>query len=256
MTDSDRLQAEFMDTVYRDADRDDVDYYVERASAVDGPVLELGCGTGRIYLELLEAGIDADGIDLSAHSLAVLRETARKAGLEPNVWQADMTAFTASREYALVTCPFNAIQELTTVDQQLALFESVSDVLATDGQFVFDTFVPSFEYICESWGESQERSIEFRDEPTEFHTRTRIVDEVTQEYVSEKQAITQRGEQLFSFEGHATLLPYRELELIARLSPFDSWEVTGDYTDESLTDGHSAQVWTLERTVDRIPNER
>lgn len=249
-SDSERFRTEFMDTVYRAADRDDVDYYADRAATVDGPVLELGCGTGRIYLELLEAGVDADGIDLSADSLAVLRETAERRGLDPSVLQADMTEFSADREYALITCPFNAIQELTSIEQQRALFESVYDVLAPGGMFVFDTFVPNFEYIAEAWGEWQQRTIEFRGDPVEFHTCSRLVDEVTQEYVSEKKAVMQDGEQLFSFEGRATLLPYRELELLARLSPFESWNVTGDYSDEPLDDGHSAQVWTLERTAE------
>lgn len=246
--DSDRLQAEFMDTVYKDAARDDVDYYVDLATAVEGSVLELGCGTGRIYLELLEAGVDADGIDLSADSLAVLRENAEEKGLEPSVRQADMTDFSTDTEYELVICPFNAIQRLTTVEQCRELFESVYDVLAPGGMFVFDTFVPDFEYIAEMWGEWQERTIEFRGDPIEFHTRSRLVDEVTQEYVSEKKAITQDGEQLFTVEERATLLPYREIELLARLSPFTFREVTGDYTDEPLTDGHSVQIWTLERT--------
>lgn len=246
-TDSDRLQVEFMDTVYRAADRDDVDYYVDRATTVDGPVLELGCGSGRIYLELLEAGVDADGIDRSAEALAVLREHADERGLEPSVCQADMAAFSADREYALVICPFNAIQELTTIETQRALFESVSDALAPGGLFVFDTFVPDIEYIAETWGEWQQRTIEFRGDPVEYHTRSRLVDEVTQEYVSEKKAITRDGDRLFSVEGRAVLLPYCELEFLVRSSPFESWDVTGDYTDEPLTDGHSAQVWTLER---------
>jgi|APHM01.1.fsa_nt_gi Methylase involved in ubiquinone/menaquinone biosynthesis len=244
---NDRLQAEFIDTVYRRADRDDVNYYLDRATSVEGPVLELGCGTGRIYLELLEAGVDADGIDLSEESLTVLQETGEKRGLEPRVWQADMTEVSADREYVLVTCPFNAIQELTTVQQQQALLESVYDVLAPGGRFVFDTFVPDFEHIGEVWGEWQQRTIEFQNEPVEYHTRSRMVDEVSQEYVSEKKAIREDGERLFFFEGRATLLPSREIELLARLSPFESWEATGDYTDEPLADGHSAQVWTLER---------
>jgi urease accessory protein len=112
----------------------------------------------------------------------------------------------------------------------------------------YDRSRPDFEYIAEAWGEWQQRTIEFRGDPVEFHTRTRMVDEVSQTYVSEKKATTQDGDQLFAFEGEATLLPYRELELLARLSPFESWHVTGDYTDEPLSDGHSAQVWHLEKT--------
>lgn len=248
--DSDRLRAEFMDTVFREAARDDVAYYRDCATATEGPVLELGCGTGRIYLALLAAGVDADGLDRSAASLAVLRDTAEARGLTPSVWQADMTAVAVDRDYTLVTCPFNAIQELTTIAQQRALLEAAYDALAPGGTFVFDTFVPDFEYIAETWGEWQRRSIEFRGEPVEYHTRTRLVNEVTQEYVSEKKAITQEGDQLFAFAGRATLLPYRELEVLARLSPFESWSVTGDYTDEPLADGHAAQVWALNRAPD------
>jgi SAM-dependent methyltransferase len=225
-----------------------VAYYIDRATAVDGPVLELGCGTGRIYLELLAAGVDADGIDLSAESLVLLRERAEQRRLEPSVWQGDMTELSTDREYALVTCPFNAIQELTSVEQQQALFESVSDVLAPGGVFVFDTFVPDFEYIAEKWGDWQQRTIEFRGDPVEYHSRSSLDDEVTQTYISEKKAITQDGEQLFYFEGEATVLPYREIELLVRLSPFESWTVTGDYTDEQLTDDHTGQVWSVERT--------
>ncbi|WP_049925343.1 class I SAM-dependent methyltransferase [Halopiger goleimassiliensis] len=245
---SDRLRAEFMDAVYRAADRRDVDYYVDRARSVEGPALELGCGGGRIYLELLEAGVDADGIDRSAEALALLREHAADRGLEPTVRRADMTDYSADRAYGLVCCPFNAVQELTTIDSQQALLKSAYDLLAPGGTFVFDTFVPDLEYIAETWGEWQRRTIEFRGEPVEYHTRSRLVDSVTQEYVSEKKATTQDGEQLFSFEGRATLLPYRELELLVRSSPFESWTVAGDYTDEPLNDGHSAQVWALERT--------
>lgn len=243
-----RIQAEFMDAVYKAADRDDVAYYLDRAASADGPVLELGCGTGRIHLELLAAGVDTDGIDLSADSLAVLRERAERRGLDPSVRRGDMTAFDADREYALVACPFNAIQEVTSVERQLALLEAAFDALAPGGAFVFDTFVPDFEYIAETWGEWQRRTVEFRGEPVEYHTRTRLTDAVTQTYTAEKKAIAPDGTRLFASEGEATLLPARELDLLARLSSFESWTATGDYTDERLRDDHSAQVWSLERT--------
>jgi len=248
-TESDRLQAAFLDAVYRRANRDDGAYYVDRATAVDGPVLELGSGTGRIYLELLEAGVDADGIDLDPASLALLREHADERGLDPNVWRGDMTDLRVDRSYALVTCPFNAVQELTTIEEQQAFLASVYDALAPGGTLVFDTFVPDFEYIAEQWDEWQQRTVEFRGEDHEYHTRSRLVDAVAQEYVSEKRAVAPDGAELFAFEGRATLLPSREIELLVRQSPFESWTATGDYTAEPLADGHSAQVWSLERTA-------
>ncbi len=246
-TESERLRAAFMDTVYREADRDDVAFYRERATAAEGHVLELGCGGGRIYLEVLAAGVDADGIDRSAHSLAVLREKASERNLSPSVWQADMSAFTVDQAYDLIYCPFNAIQELTTIEDQQNLLESAYDALDSDGTLVFDTFVPDFEFIASTWGEWQHRTVQFRGKPVEFQTRTRLVDTVSQEYISEKRAVWPDGSELFSFEGRAALLPAREIELLARNSPFESWHATGDYTDEPLADGHSAQVWALEK---------
>lgn len=239
--------AEFYDTALVAEDRDDIDYYVERAVDVDGPVLEMACGTGRIYLELLHAGVDADGFDLSTGALDVLRSNADAEGQEPTVWRADMTDFTVDRSYDLVICPFNAIQHLPTVDDQLAAFESVHDALGPGGEFVFDVFVPSFDVICENYGEWETSTREFRGEKHQVRTRTRFVDEVEQQFAVETEATAPNGEIAFSEEFHLKMLPKREGELLARLSPFDDWAVTGDFTEDPIEDGDSVQVWSLRK---------
>ncbi len=246
-TETGRLRAAFMDTVFREADRDDVEYYRQQATAAGGRVLELGCGGGRIYLEVLAAGVAADGIDLSADSLSLLREKATERDLSPTVWQADMSAFSVDEEYNLIYCPFNAIQELTTIEDQQGLLESAYDALTPGGRLIFDTFVPDFEFIASTWGEWQHRTVQFCGKPVDYQTRTRLIDDVSQEYISEKRAVWPDGSELVSFEGRAKLLPAREIGLLAQNSPFESWHATGDYTDEPLADGHSAQVWTLEK---------
>ena len=47
------------------------------------PVLDAGCGTGRLLVPWLQAGIDVDGCDASADMVALCRERARRAGFEP-----------------------------------------------------------------------------------------------------------------------------------------------------------------------------
>ncbi|SFR98380.1 Methyltransferase domain-containing protein [Halomicrobium zhouii] len=230
------------------SDRDDAGFYRERAKSVDGPALELACGTGRVYLELLRAGVDVDGIDLSSDVLDVLREKVDDEGLEPSVWQADMTEFTVDREYDLIYCPFNSVQHLRTADDQLGALESVYDALAPGGQFVFDVFVPSFDLVCEEYGEWQSEDVEFDGEPHTFRTRTQITDEVEQ-WFSVENELHRDEELVFEERLQLTFLPKRELELLARISPFDSWDVAGGFDGEPIEDGDTTQVWTMEKSV-------
>jgi SAM-dependent methyltransferase len=228
-------------------DKGDRDFYADLARDADGPMLELACGTGRVYLELLRAGADADGFDLSAESLDRLREKAADAGLEPSVWRDDMADFAVEREYALAVCPFNTIQHLRTVEDQLACLRQVHDALAPGGEFVFEVFVPGFDVICETYGEWEINEIEFRGEPHELRTQSRISDEVEQEFTVENELRDENGEVVFRDEHRLAMLPKREVELLARLSPFEEWSVAGDYDGTPISDGDSKQVWTLRK---------
>ncbi len=240
--------ARFYDTQVAAQDRDDAAFYRERALAVDGPALELACGTGRVYLELLREGVDVDGIDLSADVLDVLRGKADEEGLDAAVRRADMTDFDGDREYDLVYCPFNAFQHLTGVEDQLSALESVYDALAPGGEFVFDVFVPDFDLICEEYGEWQTRDVDYRGEPHTFRTRTDFLDEVEQ-VVGVRNELHGDGEEVFAETLRIKLLPKRELELLARRSPFESWDVAGGFDGQPIEDGDEVQVWTLRKAT-------
>jgi SAM-dependent methyltransferase len=229
------------------ASRDDIPFYLNQADAADGPTLELACGTGRIHLELLAAGIDADGFDRSVDTLRELRKTAMERGLDPSVWQADMATFAVDRTYDLAICPFNTFQHLLTTDKQLATLRRVHEALSPGGRFVFDVFVPDFELICETYGEWQEGIVEYRGDTYKTRSRTRIVDEVHQEFTFEVAADEPGGETVFRVTHHLTMLPKHEVELLVRLSPFEKWTVTGDFSEEPLADGHATQAWTLRK---------
>lgn len=243
----------FYDEQMADADRDDAAFYVDRARAAEGPALELACGTGRVYLELLRAGVDADGLDASADALARLREKAAEDGLDPNAWQADMSDFRVDREYGLVYCPFNAVQHLRTVEEQRGALRRVHDALAPGGEFVFDVFVPGFDVICGEYGEWQGRTVEYRGEDHEYRTRTRVVDEVEQEILVENELYAadddgeDGGERVFVECHRLKLLPEREVELLVRASPFEEWEVAGGFDGSPLEHGDRVQVWTLRK---------
>jgi SAM-dependent methyltransferase len=60
----------------------DIGFYVEEATKVQGKVLELMCGNGRVSIPLLEAGVDLTCVDASAGMLARLDERLRARKLE------------------------------------------------------------------------------------------------------------------------------------------------------------------------------
>ena len=81
----------------------DVEFYVEEAKRARGPVLELGCGTGRVSIPIAEAGVDVTGLDVSEQMLSIARE--KKRSLPADVAdrlgfvRGDMESFSLDRNF-------------------------------------------------------------------------------------------------------------------------------------------------------------
>jgi SAM-dependent methyltransferase len=115
-----------------------VDFLVERAG--DGPVLELGIGTGRIALPLSQRGVRVHGIDLSEAMVAKLRE---KPGSDAiGVTIGDFATTRVNDEFSLAYLVFNTINNLTTQDAQVACFRNVAAHLEPGGCFVIEVGIP------------------------------------------------------------------------------------------------------------------
>ena len=241
--------AEFYDNHVVPEDRGDVPFYRTRARTANGPVLELACGTGRVHLPLLEDGVDADGLDLSASALRRLYEKAAARGLTDRVsaWQASMSALPTVREYALVVCPFDGFLHLLTTEAQLHVLRSVYEILSDGGAFVFDVFVPDFDHIERVYGEWDSRTAEFRGRPHTVRTRTAVENKVEQVFINEIEVIDDGDGRRFDQALRLKMLPPREIELLARLSPFDEWEATGEFEARDLRPDDDVQTWTLRK---------
>ena len=125
----------------------DVAYYLALARECGGPVLELGCGTGRVLLPIAREGIACVGVDASADMLAVLREKAPPPSLE--LVHATMESFDlGARRFPLVTIPFRAFSHLLDVPAQLAALANVRRHLAPGGRLALDVFDPKLASIA------------------------------------------------------------------------------------------------------------
>lgn len=123
------------------------DFYTGLAKKAKGPVLDLCCGTGRILLPSLQAGVDIEGLDLFAPMLDTLRQKSKELGLSPRLYQADMSDFDLPRRYALVMIPFNAFVHNMTQEAQIRCLSLCRQHLLSGGLLAFDTFFPSLAII-------------------------------------------------------------------------------------------------------------
>ena len=144
-----RISAEHYDADYRARGHvDDIPLYVELAQASGGPVLEMGCGTGRITIPIARAGVPIHGIDMSDNMLRQLRQSLSH---EPQavqdlvrVQQGDIRAALVARDVPLVIAPFRVAQHLLSRDDQKTWLRNVKRHLRRGGELVFDVFNPDF----------------------------------------------------------------------------------------------------------------
>lgn len=141
--------ADIYDFIVPYRDRPDLAFFVEAAKESGGPVLEVGCGTGRVLIPTARAGVEIVGLDLSPHMLDVCRKRLRdeSADVQSRVRlvQADMRDFELSQAFQLVTTPFRSFQHLTTVEDQLACLKCIQRHLVKGGRLILDVFNPSLE---------------------------------------------------------------------------------------------------------------
>ena len=155
---------EFYDHIAPSKQRKDVDFWVEMARQSGGPVLEIGCGTGRVVLPIARAGIQITGLDLSPAMLSICRQ---KLADEPaavrnrvQLVEGDMRRFDLGRQFALVTTPFRPFQHLLSVEDQLECLKTIHSHLAPNGRLVLDLFNPSLQLLV-----SDTIGTEYGDEP-------------------------------------------------------------------------------------------
>jgi SAM-dependent methyltransferase len=107
-------------------------FFLALAQRSGGPVLELGCGTGRITIPLAQQGINITGLDAAAEMLERARAKAQDL---PIRWiEADARTFHLERQYNLIFEARTFEHFLTRADQE-AVLARVHEHLAPEGLF-------------------------------------------------------------------------------------------------------------------------
>ena len=111
----------------------DLELWEELAAAADGPVLELGSGTGRVVLHLARRGYEAIGLDCEAELLRALEQ--RATGLPARTVLADAREFDLDHTVALILAPTQMIQLLPDSEARIACLRRVAAALRPGGRF-------------------------------------------------------------------------------------------------------------------------
>jgi len=241
--------ATFYDDLYNEQELDTpatdgkIAFYVERAVQADGPVLEIGCGTGSVYLELLREGVDADGIDVSGEMLEELERKADAEGLDASVRKADMRAFSPDHTYAQVQIPGRGfLHNLTREDQQRTL-RNVHEALGDGGTLVCNFFTPNLSSLSADLGETAERRFERDGEEYVLTVRDELDDPLAQVIRGERTVRDPSDEVVAEATTYLKLISRDEFALLLETAGFSDWEVYGDFDGSPLTSPDQEMVW-------------
>ena len=209
-----------------------VDFLAELAGS--GPVLELGIGTGRVALPLVEKGISVHGIDLSQAMVERLR--AKPGGGDVEVTIGDFATTQVEGDFSLAYLVFSTITNLTTEDAQVECFANVAKHLGPGGRFVIENVIPALHRL-----QPGEKVVPIQVTPTRLHFEE--YDVVNQTMVSHHYRVVQGQLEVLSTP-HRYVWP-SELDLMARHAGMTLRERWATWTREpfSSTSPSHISVW-------------
>jgi SAM-dependent methyltransferase len=227
--------------------RRDVPFWLRMTGAVRGPVLELGCGTGRVTMPLAHEGVHVVGVDRSAPMLDRARRRVRRQrrGVAPDLVRGDVRHLPfPEAAFQMAIAPYGILQSLLSERDLKATLADVARVVEPDGIF-------GLELVADlpAWGEYRRRvSLSGRRSPAGAHVtlvesvrqdRDRGLTIFDQEFVERKGRHTRRRRFALTFRTLSVPQMTRRLEAAG----FRTEAVLGDYQGGSWD--RRAEVWII-----------
>jgi len=228
--------AQYYDLAPAYQSRTDAAFYLARSLEAHGPVLELGCGSGRVLVPIARAGVDITGLDASPAMLEICRARLRAEGLSAPTVLGDMRHFDLARKFALITIPFRPFQHLLDPPDQIACLESVRRHLAPEGRFLFDVFDPRMDLIT---GLDGVETVEFEFTAPNGRAMRRSVKRIRHDRVRQVQhmELIFTDQQTGAREAMPLVMRYffrYELEHLLARCGFEVMEVLGDFDGSAV----------------------
>lgn len=253
-----QISAEFYDDAYANAPSlNDLPFYLDLARQIGGPILEMGCGTGRVLRPIARAGIEIHGLDCSLAMLQILRRHLAREAVDVQqrivIYEGDMRTFRGKQKYPLVTIPFRPLQHLYNVNDQVAALKTATFHLNEQGILALDVFFPNYALLDRIGEEGLEMAWPDMEHPGRVIRRYYRIDSVDRVRQVVTITFTFRvyedeepiGETVSTMQMSYYTYPHlKALFLLAGLAVVEEY---GSFAKEPLDDGAGDMVFVLKR---------
>jgi len=205
--------------------------------ACGGPVLEFAVGTGRVAVPLSQRGVTVRGIELSAPMVEQLRAKAGADAIDVTI--GDMTDTRVDGSFTLVYLVWNSIMNLTTQDEQVAVFVNAARHLEPGGCFVVEVIIPKLRGLVPG-----ETARVFELQPD--HIGIESFDDFVGQIASSHHWMTVDGRLVHHSAPYRYVWP-SELDLMARLAGLRLRERWADWHGAPFTGDSPQQVAVFEK---------
>jgi len=236
--------------------REDVDLFLSFADIVGGPILEMGCGSGRVLVPLAQAGHDVTGVDRSPAMLKRAAAAALESAVADRITLSERDIADAQHApggpFGLVIFSLNALMHLPTSQAQIRALQAAFAAMDPKGQLIIDTLNPSPQHLTEledglilegSWTQPDGTTID-KWSLRRIHPANQLI-ETTFWYdqISPDGRLQRTRSQLSLRYVHAT-----ELELMLQLAGFCETKLYGSYDLDPYDDESDRLFLTSEVT--------
>ncbi len=235
----------------------EIAYYQRQIEQYGQPALDTGCGTGRLLIPYLRAGLDVDGVDVSGDMLAYCRQTAEREGLSPRLYQQALHTLDLPRRYrTIIACGVFGIG--VSRRQDFESLQRLYDHLLPGGMLILEG-IPAYAdadlwplwrkdargHLPEPWpqelGDSPKDGKEY-----ELWYRLVSVDPLEQQTIGEMRTLLFEDQQLVADEILTIRSNYyfrNEMHVLLEKAGFTVEAEKGDWTDADVTADHDVIVY-------------
>lgn len=228
------------------AEYEDEHFYRSAVEMGEGPALEVACGTGRLLVPLLQAGLDVEGTDISPDMLAICKAKAEAAGLRPRLHAGAMQTMDLGKKFRTIIIPYCSFQLLLNRDDAMAALARFHKHLEPGGKLYISNYTPWDDLHAEkTWYVRRVAQRPADGATVLMHEATSCnrIEQIQTDWIKYEVYLHGRLE-----ESQMRCMKMRwyfphEFEMMAKAAGFGSFAAYGDYTFEPLNDDHDSAVY-------------